>query len=52
VSAGDTLPYLCYSIYGDSSYYLDIAKLNNILYFRDLIPGTQLVFPPLSGAPL
>lgn len=50
VTAGDTLPLLCYNIYGDSSYYWRVAKLNGLLDYRSLQPGTQLVFPPLSGS--
>ncbi|MGS0742605.1 CIS tube protein [Glaciimonas sp. GG7] len=49
VLAGDTLPGLCHRIYGNSGYYLKVAKFNNVLNFRQLRPGTQLVFPPLSG---
>lgn len=48
VQAGDTLPLLCYRIYKDCSYYLDVAKRNNIDNFRDIKPGTILSFPPLS----
>ena len=47
VKAGDTLPLLCYRIYGDSSYYRDVAGVNNLGNFRDLKPGTRLLFPPL-----
>jgi hypothetical protein len=47
VKAGDTLPLLCYQVYRDSSYYLDIARVNNITDFRDIKPGSKLHFPPL-----
>jgi LysM repeat protein len=47
VKAGDTLPLLCYRIYRDSSWYRDVARINNLDDFRDLKPGTRLVFPPL-----
>lgn len=47
VKAGDTLPLLCYRIYKDSSYYLEVARYNNITEFRDLEPGSKLHFPPL-----
>lgn len=47
VKAGDTLPLLCYRVYKDCSYYLEIARINNITNFRDLIPGSKLHFPPL-----
>lgn len=48
VKAGDTLPLLCYKIYKDSRYYLDVARVNNLTHFRNLVPGTRLYFPPLS----
>jgi len=47
VKAGDTLPLLCYRIYKDSSYYPEVAKINNITNFRDIKPGSKLHFPPL-----
>jgi len=47
VRAGDTLPLLCHRIYKNSSYYTDIAKVNNLSSFRGLKPGTRLHFPPL-----
>ena len=47
VKAGDTLPLLCYRIYHDSSYYAAVAKVNNIVSFRGLKPGSRLEFPPL-----
>ena len=49
VRAGDTLPGLCANIYGTSLYYLRVAAFNGLTSFRRLAPGTQLVFPPLSG---
>lgn len=47
VKAGDTLPLLCYQIYRDSSYYLEVARHNNVTDFRNLEPGSKLHFPPL-----
>lgn len=47
VRAGDTLPMLCYRVYKDSSYYLEIAEINNLSNFRELKPGSKLHFPPL-----
>jgi len=47
VKAGDTLPALCYRVYRDSSYYSDVARVNNITNFRDIVPGSVLHFPPL-----
>jgi phage tail protein X len=47
---GDTLPLLCYRVYGDSSYYAEVARYNNLLSFRSIPAGISLVFPPLAGA--
>ena len=46
--AGDSLPMLCYQIYGSSGYYLQIARINKLSSFRSIDPGTELIFPPLS----
>jgi hypothetical protein len=48
VKDGDTLPLLCHRIYGDSSYYVDVARFNGLHAFRMLKPGLVLHFPPLS----
>ena len=48
VIAGDTLPLLCFRIYGDPHYYLKVAEANNLDNFRSLTPGMELVFPPLD----
>lgn len=50
VKAGDTLPLMCYRIYGDPKYYLKVAEINGLGNFRLLIPGTDLVFPPIEKA--
>ena len=47
IKAGDTVPHLCYRIYGDGAYYMQVARINNITNFRDIKPGTTLHFPPL-----
>ena len=47
VKAGDTLPMLCYRVYKDCAYYLEVARINNITNFRHLKPGSKLHFPPL-----
>jgi hypothetical protein len=47
-SAGDSLPLLCYQIYGSPDYYLDVAEANNLLDFRNIQPGTRILFPPLE----
>ncbi|MDW3194757.1 MAG: hypothetical protein R8G66_20425 [Cytophagales bacterium] len=48
VSAGDTLPALCYKIYKDISVYQQIARHNKLDTFTFLKPGTTLQFPPLK----
>jgi hypothetical protein len=48
VAAGDTLPLLCFDIYRDSKYYIEIARVNSLNDFRNLLPGQQIFFPPLG----
>lgn len=48
VNSGDTLPLLCKAIYGSSEYYLRVAQANNLDDFRNLIPGQEILFPPLA----
>lgn len=48
VKAGDTLPLMSYKIYGDSKYYIDVARINNITNFRKLKIGQKIFFPPLK----
>jgi hypothetical protein len=48
VKEGDTLPLLCYEIYGDPRYYLQVALANGLAHFRDLSPGEELFFPPIN----
>jgi hypothetical protein len=48
VRAGDTLPLMCYRIYGSTGYYLEVAAINGIDNFRNLEPGTRVLFPPLE----
>lgn len=50
VKGGDTLPLLCYGIYGSSTYYVEVARYNQMSGFRELIPGEQLLFPPLGDS--
>jgi nucleoid-associated protein YgaU len=47
IKAEDTLPQLCYKIYGDVSYYPKVARVNNITNFRNIKLGTRLYFPPV-----
>jgi hypothetical protein len=48
VKEGDLLPLLTYKTYHDQKYYLQVARINKIKNFRKLIPGTRILFPPLS----
>lgn len=48
VKKGDTLPLMCYRIYGHSKYYWQIAKVNGLSNFRELQPGDELFFPPIE----
>jgi nucleoid-associated protein YgaU len=49
VQIRDTLPELCNKIYNDSSYYMQVAKYNSLNKYRKLVPGTQLIFPPIAS---
>ena len=48
VSEGDTLPLMTYKIYGNSAYYLEVARINKLVNFRNLVPGTDIFFPPIN----
>lgn len=48
VKKGDTLPLMCYRIYGHSKYYLQVAQVNKLSNFRELQPGLELFFPPIE----
>jgi hypothetical protein len=48
VKAGDNLPLMTYRIYGDSSYYMEVAKANKLKSFLAIKPGDQIYFPPIK----
>ncbi len=48
VKQGDTLPLMCYRIYGHSKYYLQVARANNIVNFINLEAGQEIFFPPIA----
>ena len=48
VKEGDTLPLMTYRIYGDASYYLEVARINKLTNFRNLTTGTEIYFPPIQ----
>ncbi|NET31548.1 MAG: LysM peptidoglycan-binding domain-containing protein [Cyanothece sp. SIO1E1] len=52
VKAGETLPLMAYRIYGDHSYYLQVAKANGLVNFRRLRTNTTLQFPPIDKTSL
>jgi phage tail protein X len=45
---GDNLPMMCYQVYGDSKYYIQVAEYNKLKTIQPLIPNTKIVFPRLS----
>lgn len=47
VQVGDTLPNLCQRIYGKTEPVLEVAKKNNLINFRNLKPGMEVIFPPI-----
>lgn len=49
IREGDNLPLLTENIYGNSSYYLQIAKINGLKNFRQLEVGQRLWFPPIKN---
>lgn len=48
VNEGDTLPLLAFQVYGDSKYYIEVAKANGLNDFRNLKTGQKIKFPPIE----
>jgi len=48
VKAGDTLPMLCQRVYGERQMHHEVARVNNLISFRYIEPGTELIFPPIK----
>jgi len=48
VVAGETLNLIAQAEYDDPSYYLEIARVNNLNNFRALQPGMELILPPIE----
>ncbi|RZS92512.1 CIS tube protein [Aquimarina brevivitae] len=48
VKEGDTLPLMTHRVYGDSKYYLEVAKVNDLTSFRNLEVGSEIFFPPIE----
>lgn len=47
LKAGESIPWWCHMIYGDASYCTDVAHYNGLSSFRNVKPGTRLLFPPI-----
>ncbi len=48
VKDGETLPLMAHEIYGDSKYYVEVARVNGITNFRKLEVGQKIYFPPIE----
>jgi hypothetical protein len=48
VVEGDNLPMLCYKVYGDSKYYIQVAEYNGLVNFSKLVPNQRIIFPRLT----
>ncbi len=48
LKSGENIALLCQKFYDDPSYCTDVAKANDLVNFRNIKPGTQLMFPPLK----
>ena len=48
IREGDTLPILAKNIYGDIKYYIHLAEYNHLANFRNLVPGSKIIFPPID----
>jgi Contractile injection system tube protein len=48
VIGGENMPRICYDVYKDEKYYIEVAKANQIINFRNLKPGTRLLLPPID----
>lgn len=48
IKEGDTLPLLAKEIYGDMGLYLELARVNGLVHFRNLAVGSTIIFPPLD----
>ena len=48
IKSGDKLPLMAQEIYGDSAYYIQLARANNLNNFRRLKTGTRINLPPIK----
>ena len=51
VEEDDNLPLMTHKTYGDITYYMMVAKSNNLNRIRNLKTGTKLVFPTINRNP-
>ncbi len=49
VQQGDNLSLMAQRIYGDASYYIQVAQFNGLTNFRKLEVGQRLLFPPVKN---
>lgn len=49
VQEGDTLPLMCFKIYGDAALYTEVARVNGLDHFTTLSPGMRIEFPPIQN---
>ena len=47
VQAGETLPLICYRVYKDPTFYIQVADANGLTHFTNIEPGQQIYLPPL-----
>jgi hypothetical protein len=47
VVEGLNLPQLCYQVWEKETYYVQVARFNNLNKFRNLKGGERLIFPPI-----
>ncbi len=48
VIGGENILRICHDVYKDEKYYIEVARANSIVNFRNIPEGTQLVLPPLE----
>lgn len=48
VNEEDRIDWMCYKIYDDPRYYLQVAEANKLTTFRRLKKGNEMVFPPVE----
>jgi hypothetical protein len=50
VMAGENLVRICHKVYRDEKYYIEVARANGLVNFRNVEPGTSLTLPPIEKA--